>query len=142
MHCHLVEIERRGGPLSTDCVLPEFQTWYVNMLAMFINFQFRIRTDPIKNIFSVKLHYTNFNHSDYLKIFNSQSDCLSVKLSSNISLRDPDQIALFFKWANPGLFFVYFHLFKHTLQILQRIGMCKNVHLVYSAGIRSTTFGM
>ena len=29
---------------------------------------------------------------------------------------------LFFKkWANPGLFFVYFPLFKQTLQILQQI---------------------
>ena len=25
------------------------------------------------------------------------------------------------KWANPGLFFVYFRLFKQTLQILQQI---------------------
>ena len=29
----------------------------------------------------------------------------------------------FFKWANPALFFIYFGLFKHTLQILQQIGM-------------------
>ena len=31
----------------------------------------------------------------------------------------------------PSLFFVYFHLFKRTLQILQQI------HLVYYAGIRT-----
>ena len=39
------------------------------------------------------------------------------------------------KWANPGLFFIYFCLFKHPLQILQQIGKWKNLHLVYDAGI-------
>ena len=42
----------------------------------------------------------------------------------------------FKKWANPGLFFVYFRLFKQTLQFLQQINV-KNVHPVYSAGIRT-----
>ena len=40
----------------------------------------------------------------------------------------------FFKWANCGLFFVYFRLFKETIQFLQEINV-KNVHPVYSAGI-------
>ena len=31
----------------------------------------------------------------------------------------------FIKWANPGLFFIYFHLFKHTLQCLQLINVKK-----------------
>ena len=45
-------------------------------------------------------------------------------------------VPLFFlKWANPGLFFIYFHLFKHTFQILQQIQMSKNVHPGYGAGI-------
>ena len=36
-------------------------------------------------------------------------------------------LCLFFfkKWANPGLFFFYFHLFKHTLQFLQQINVKK-----------------
>ena len=38
------------------------------------------------------------------------------------------------KWANPGLFFVYFCLFKQTLQFLQQINV-KNVQPVSSAGI-------
>ena len=29
------------------------------------------------------------------------------------------------KWANPGLFFIYFRLFKHTLQFLQQINVKK-----------------
>ena len=33
-----------------------------------------------------------------------------------------------------GLFFVYFHLFKQTLQFLQQINV-KNVNPVYGAGI-------
>ena len=31
----------------------------------------------------------------------------------------------FLKWANPGLFFVYFHLFKQTLQFSQQINVKK-----------------
>ena len=40
----------------------------------------------------------------------------------------------FFKLAHPGHFFIYFRLFKHTLQILQP-HIWKNVHPVDSAGI-------
>jgi len=29
------------------------------------------------------------------------------------------------KWAYPGLFFIYFRLFKHTLQFLQQINVKK-----------------
>ena len=43
---------------------------------------------------------------------------------------------LFFKWANPGIFFIYFRLFKQTLQILKQTGMWKNFHPVYDAGIQ------
>ena len=32
---------------------------------------------------------------------------------------------LFFKWANPCLFFIYFCLFKHKLQFLQQINVKK-----------------
>ena len=42
----------------------------------------------------------------------------------------------FKKWANPGLFFVYFRLFKQTIQFLQQINV-KNVHPVYIARIRT-----
>ena len=38
----------------------------------------------------------------------------------------------FLKWANPGLFFVYFRLFKQTLQFWQQINV-KNVHPVFGA---------
>ena len=34
-------------------------------------------------------------------------------------------------------FFIYFRLFNHTFQILQQIGMWKNVHPVDGAGIRT-----
>ena len=45
-------------------------------------------------------------------------------------------VDIFFKkWANPGLFLIYFRLFKGTLQILQQIGMRK--YPIYNAGIRS-----
>ena len=39
------------------------------------------------------------------------------------------------KWAIPGPFFVYFRLFKQTLQFLQQIYV-KNAHLVSIAGIQ------
>ena len=41
----------------------------------------------------------------------------------------------FLKWTNPGLFFIYFRLLKHILQILQQVGIWKNVHPVFGAGI-------
>ena len=36
-------------------------------------------------------------------------------------------VSIFFlkKWANPDLFFIYFRLFKHTLQFLQQINVKK-----------------
>ena len=40
------------------------------------------------------------------------------------------------EWAIPGLFFVYFRLFKQTLQFSQQINV-KNVHPVYGAGIQT-----
>ena len=53
--------------------------------------------------------------------------------------RAPSKIHVsnFFKWANPGLFLIYFCLFKQTLQILHQIGMWKNDHPVYGARIRT-----
>ena len=43
---------------------------------------------------------------------------------------------MFFKWANHGLFFVYFSLFKQTLQFLWQI-YAKKFHPVFCAGIRT-----
>ena len=40
------------------------------------------------------------------------------------------------KWAIPGLFFIYFPLFKGKIQFLQQINV-KNAHPVYIAGIRT-----
>ena len=47
------------------------------------------------------------------------------------------KVRLFFKkLAIPGLFFIYFRLFKQTLQFLQQINV-KNVHPEYGAGIQT-----
>ena len=40
-------------------------------------------------------------------------------------------MVLFKKWAIPGLSFIYFRLFKQTLQFLYQINV-KNVHPEYS----------
>ena len=43
---------------------------------------------------------------------------------------------MFFKWAIPSLFSVYFRLFKKTsLQFLQQM-YAKNIHPVYSNGLQ------
>ena len=42
----------------------------------------------------------------------------------------------FLKWADPGLFFVYFQHFQLNITILHSINV-ENVHLVSSAGIRT-----
>ena len=49
--------------------------------------------------------------------------CLSYILSVCLFIKRP---VSFFNWANPGLFFISFCLFKHTLQFLQQIngGKC------------------
>ena len=55
--------------------------------------------------------------------------------SESESEREREQLELFFKkWANPSHFFIYFCLFKQTLQFLQQINV-KIVHPVYRAGI-------
>ena len=58
-----------------------------------------------------------------------------LQIKSGKLERDNDPILN--KWANPSLFFIYFRLFKHTLQILQQIYMWNNVHQVYGAGIQT-----
>ena len=40
------------------------------------------------------------------------------------------------KWANPGLFFIYFRLFETHINFLHEINM-KNVHSIYSAWIQT-----
>ena len=45
------------------------------------------------------------------------------------------------KWANPGLFFIYFRLFNHTLQSLKQCFMWKNVFKYMVPGFKLTTFG-
>ena len=62
------------------------------------------------------------------------------------SLGQQDNLALYLaipffkkKWANPGLFFVYFRLFKQTLQFLQQINVKMSIQ--YPApGFELTTF--
>ena len=51
-------------------------------------------------------------------------------------------LTIFLKWAILGLFFVYFHLFKQTLQFLQHICV-KNVMSIkiMAPGFEPTTFG-
>ena len=46
---------------------------------------------------------------------------------TNATLDEMCSIYLLFfqKWANPGLFLIYFRLFKHTLQFLQQINVKK-----------------
>ena len=38
-------------------------------------------------------------------------------VGSNYSTTEPQPLPIFFKLANPDLFFIYLCLFKHTLQI-------------------------
>ena len=49
-------------------------------------------------------------------------------------LFDRSQVG-FFKWANPGLFFVYFGSFQTNITNFYNKYMWKNFHPVYGAGI-------
>ena len=46
---------------------------------------------------------------------------------------------LFFKWANPGHFFIYFRLFKHTLQFFQQINVKMSIQYMVQ-GLELMTF--
>ena len=48
-----------------------------------------------------------------------------LQIKSGKLERDNDPILN--KWANPSLFFIYFRLFKHTLQILQHVKKCPSI---------------
>ena len=48
---------------------------------------------------------------------------------------------IFLNCANPGLFFIYFCLLKHTSQILQQIGLQKMSIQYTVLGFELTTFG-
>ena len=66
-------------------------------------------------------------------IFNEHQKKCNFRNKTRI-IADPH----FFKWALLGLFFIYFRLFKQTLQFLQQICVEKcYVHPVYGAGIRT-----
>ena len=66
-----------------------------------------------------------------------------VKWSACFSTSPTIQVYSFFKWANPGLFLIYFHLFKNTLQILQQTGTyVKKMSIQYMVlGFELMTFG-
>ena len=49
---------------------------------------------------------------------------------------------LFLKWANPGLFFVYFRSFQTNNTILQQMNVKNVMSIQYPApGFKPTTFG-
>ena len=59
-----------------------------------------------------------------------------------ISKFNMDEITKMFffkkKWANPGLFFFYFRSFQTSITTIFTTNICgKNVHPVYSTGIRT-----
>ena len=49
--------------------------------------------------------------------------CIATMEGPFAEIRLP--LTYFFKWANLGLFFIYFHHFKQTLQFLQQINVKK-----------------
>ena len=68
-------------------------------------------------------------------------DRLSVSIVNSFGLsliRDLEELLYFFKIGQPGLFFVYFLLFKQTIQLLQQVNVKKcQDHPVYSTWIRT-----
>ena len=70
---------------------------------------------------------------DLILLFNCQD--LSCELGMRKLKINKSYFEILGIFLNPGLFFIYFCLFKHRLPILQEIGMWKNVHPVNSAGI-------
>ena len=68
-------------------------------------------------------------------------DSLDLLLGACVTKALLAYLMVFFKWANPGIFFIYFHLFKHTLQFLQIINV-KKISIQYTVmRFKLTTFG-
>ena len=80
--------------------------------------------------FRLKLTSLKKSHSNEMK---SSQVKIKIRLSpkyENILQHN------FFKWPKPGLFFIYFSLFKQTLPFLQKINV-KNVHPEYGTRIQT-----
>ena len=64
---------------------------------------------------------------------------LIIEVGSNLA-KWCTTLTTFFKWANPGLFFVYFCLFKQILQFLQQINVKKCPSSIQCWDLKLTTF--
>ena len=84
----------------------------------------------------------DFNFLNLLILQSIVQNCRQ-KLTNLRSRPNGDRDYFFIKWANPGLFFVYFRSFKQTLFFYNK-SMWKNVMSIqYTApGFEPTTFGM
>ena len=91
------------------------------------NFFVKISTFPILRLIFCR----NFRLTDF--------KTLRVSLLSFYIFLNTFQLCsyTFFKWANPGLFFVYFWSFQTNITNFNNKYLWKNVHPVYSVGIRT-----
>ena len=108
----------------TGLFLTNQSTLFWNSLAiLFQNLFFTLApgVNPRYNFIAFFYATFVFKQFDLLKTLNMQSERLKSKHSANSLI----------KWAIPGLFFVYFCLFKQTLQFLQQINVL---------GFKPTTF--
>ena len=73
-------------------------------------------------------------------LHNWQSGCFRQQSIHLLNIYE--RLSGFFKWANPGLFFVYFGLFKQTLQIFTT-NICEKMSIQYTVpGFEPMTFRM
>ena len=105
-----------------------FVTFYC--FLFFFHFPFILRSNY--------LQFSTENISCHLRRYRSNDNCpRSLHLDhSSTSMVLALKLILKKKWANPSLFLHIFSLFKQTIQFLQQINV-KNVHPVYSTGIRT-----
>ena len=85
----------------------------------------------------------DFNFLNLLILQSIVQNCRQ-KLTNLRSRPNGDRDYFFIKWANPGLFFVYFRSFQTNNTIFYNKSMWKNVMSIqYTApGFEPTTFGM
>ena len=65
--------------------------------------------------------FTAFDYIQDARIMNSGGRCYKTYFCRKCQCEEREKKFFLKKWANPGLFFIYFRLFKQTLKILQQI---------------------
>ena len=143
--------KRLGGPLKMVHVSPSihclsFITFFAVIKVFFVNGTYlltaQLQTNCSLLVFPLVLNSIKAKMEASLVTLMMAGHCRFIVPISSWPMWEKvyvwwvDHAIKRLKIGHPGLFFMYFHLFKQTLQFLQQINV-KNVHPVSGTGIRT-----